>query len=152
MVFTQEQTHPFYINITSVIRLVKRNHLNFSSSLKSTSHFLPQSTLCRRSDSSSEANSSCCLRSDVWSHLEYRLVSSAQIAILQITLSDDVGLLLRPVTLLKRRLWHRSFPVNFAKFLRTPFWENASERLLLWLRTCSSYAFNVFVCLFLESS
>ena len=24
-------------------------------------------------------------------------------------------------TLLKRRLWHRCFPVNFAKFLRTPF-------------------------------
>ena len=27
---------------------------------------------------------------------------------------------LRPVTLLKKRLWHRCFPVNFAKFLRTP--------------------------------
>ena len=27
---------------------------------------------------------------------------------------------LRPATLLKIRLWHRCFPVNFAKFLRTP--------------------------------
>ena len=27
----------------------------------------------------------------------------------------------RPATLLKKRLWHRSFPVNFAKFLRAPF-------------------------------
>ena len=27
----------------------------------------------------------------------------------------------RPATLLKKRLWHRSFLVNFAKFLRTPF-------------------------------
>ena len=27
---------------------------------------------------------------------------------------------LRPVTLLKKRLWHRYFPVNFPKFLRTP--------------------------------
>ena len=27
----------------------------------------------------------------------------------------------RPATVLKRRLWHRLFPVNFAKFLRTPF-------------------------------
>ena len=27
---------------------------------------------------------------------------------------------LRPTTLLKIRLWHRCFPVNFAKFLRTP--------------------------------
>ena len=26
-----------------------------------------------------------------------------------------------PATLLKKRLWHRCFPVNFAKFLRTPF-------------------------------
>ena len=28
---------------------------------------------------------------------------------------------LRPASLLKKRLWHRCFPVNFAKFLRTPF-------------------------------
>ena len=28
---------------------------------------------------------------------------------------------LRPATLLKKRLWHRCFPVNFAKFLRTTF-------------------------------
>ena len=26
-----------------------------------------------------------------------------------------------PVTLLKKRLWYKCFPVNFAKFLRTPF-------------------------------
>ena len=28
---------------------------------------------------------------------------------------------LRPAILLKKRLWHGCFPVNFAKFLRTPF-------------------------------
>ena len=28
---------------------------------------------------------------------------------------------LRPATLLKKRLWHRCFPVNFEKLLRTPF-------------------------------
>ena len=28
---------------------------------------------------------------------------------------------LRPATLLKKRLWHSCFPVNFVKFLRTPF-------------------------------
>ena len=28
--------------------------------------------------------------------------------------------------LLKKRLWHRCFPVNFAKFLRTPFSQNTS--------------------------
>ena len=37
---------------------------------------------------------------------------------------------LRPATLLKKRLWHRCFPVNFVKFLRTPFLQNTSERLL----------------------
>ena len=31
---------------------------------------------------------------------------------------------LRPATLLKKRLWHRCFPVNFVKFLRTPFLQN----------------------------
>ena len=33
----------------------------------------------------------------------------------------------RPATLLKMRLWHRCFSVNFAKFLRTPFLQNASR-------------------------
>ena len=28
---------------------------------------------------------------------------------------------LTPATFLKKRLWHRCFPVNFAKFLRAPF-------------------------------
>ena len=37
---------------------------------------------------------------------------------------------LRPATLLKKRLWHRCFPVNFTKFLRTPFLQNTSGRLL----------------------
>ena len=32
----------------------------------------------------------------------------------------------RLVTLLKKRLWHRSFPVNFAEFLRTSFLQNTS--------------------------
>ena len=41
------------------------------------------------------------------------------------------GVLRRPAVLLKKRLWHRFFPVTFAKFLRTPFSQNTSERLLL---------------------
>ena len=36
-------------------------------------------------------------------------------------------------TLLKKRLWDRRFPVNFAKFLITPFLQNTSGRLLLSL-------------------
>ena len=38
---------------------------------------------------------------------------------------------LRPTTLLKKRLWYRCFPVNFANFLRTPFLQIISGRLLL---------------------
>ena len=36
--------------------------------------------------------------------------------------------------LLKQRLRHRCFPINFAKFLRTPFLQNTSGRLLLNIR------------------
>ena len=38
---------------------------------------------------------------------------------------------LSPATLLKKRLWHRCFPVNFVKYSRTPFLQNTSGRLLL---------------------
>ena len=40
---------------------------------------------------------------------------------------------LRPATLLKKRLWHSCFLVNFGKFLRTPFLQNTFWRLLLML-------------------
>ena len=40
---------------------------------------------------------------------------------------------LRPATLLKKKLWHRCFPVNFAKFLRTPFLQSISRALLLYV-------------------
>ena len=33
---------------------------------------------------------------------------------------------LSPATLLKKRLWRRCLPVNFAKFLRIPFLQNTS--------------------------
>ena len=43
----------------------------------------------------------------------------------------------RPATLLKKKLWHSCFPVNFAKFLRTPI-QNTSGRLLLYFaQSCS---------------
>ena len=38
---------------------------------------------------------------------------------------------LRLSTLLKKRLWHRCFPVNFAKFLRAPSQQDTVRRLLL---------------------
>ena len=41
----------------------------------------------------------------------------------------------RPETLLKKRLWHRRFPVNFAKFLKTPFLKKTSGRVLILVLT-----------------
>ena len=38
---------------------------------------------------------------------------------------------LKPASLLKKRLWHRCFPANFAKFLRTPFFIEHLQRLFL---------------------
>ena len=40
--------------------------------------------------------------------------------------SQEHTLGLRPATLLKKRLWCRWFPVNFVKFLTTPFLQNVS--------------------------
>ena len=38
----------------------------------------------------------------------------------------------RPPIWFKKRLWRRCFPVNFAKFLRIPFSQNTSGRLVLY--------------------
>ena len=48
---------------------------------------------------------------------------------------------LRPATLLKNRIWYRCFPVNFAKFLRTPFLQKTSGRLLLCFMALSDWEF-----------
>ena len=46
-----------------------------------------------------------------------------------------------PATLLKKRLWHRCFTVNFAKFLRTPFLQNTFGWLLLCFMAFSDWEF-----------
>ena len=40
---------------------------------------------------------------------------------------------LRSATLLKKRLWHRHFSVNFAQFVSIPILKNICERLFLAL-------------------
>ena len=46
--------------------------------------------------------------------------------------NEVAGLRLRPLaTLLKKRLWHKCFPVNFVKFLRAPFSQYNAGRLFL---------------------
>ena len=46
---------------------------------------------------------------------------------------------------IKKRVWHRSFPVNCAKFLRTPFLQNNSGRLLQLLQQSWRSEFSVLV-------
>ena len=62
------------------------------------------------------------------------------------------------VTLLKKRLWHRCFPVNYAKFLRTLFLQNtsggcfckffkeyarwSSRRSFVWCKHCRIWSIN----------
>ena len=54
---------------------------------------------------------------------------------------------LRPATLLKKRLWHRRFPVNFAKFLRTPFLTEHLQWLPLSNYSLSILTFSIFLFL-----
>ena len=61
-------------------------------------------------------------------HLCQRLFFN-KVAGLRLIFDEVAGL--RPATLLKKSLWHRYFPVNFAKFLRTPFLQSTSRRLIL---------------------
>ena len=71
--FVKNRPIQFHINSTRVARLLKRNKLNLASIANhsiSTSHFLNQSTVSRKSHSNSEANSSCCQKLDAWSYLE----------------------------------------------------------------------------------
>ena len=43
---------------------------------------------------------------------------------------------IRSATLLKKRLWHRCFPGNFLKFLRTPFFTEHIWWMFLTLAVC----------------
>ena len=40
---------------------------------------------------------------------------------------------MKPATLLKTKLWHSCYVVNFEKYLRTPFLQTTSGRLFLHL-------------------
>ena len=48
---------------------------------------------------------------------------------------------LRSATLFKKRLWHKCFPVNFAKFLRTFFFTEHLRSLLLHIGLFSCFTF-----------
>ena len=58
---------------------------------------------------------------------------------------------LRPATLLKKRLWHRYFPVKFVKFLRALFLQNVSGRVLVKNYFFSNFSFTTIRWLDLET-
>ena len=63
---------------------------------------------------------------------------------------------LRHATLWKKRLCHRCFPVNFAKFLRTPFFTEHLRWLLLkkvicWYRKLIIHIIISFICNFWQA-
>ena len=60
-----------------------------------------------------------------------RLQQSLSINNKILIMSQKTEAAIRAATLLKKRLWHRCFPVNFAKLLKTPFLQNTSGQLLL---------------------
>ena len=67
----------------------------------------------------------------------YKKVVLRNFAKLQENTCARVSFLIKlQATLLKKRHWHRCFLVDFAKFLRTPFLQNTSGRLLLGLHNC----------------
>ena len=51
---------------------------------------------------------------------------------------------LRPATLFKKKLWHRGFPVNFTKSLRTSFVKEHPRWLLLYVVTFETSMFVAF--------
>ena len=54
---------------------------------------------------------------------------------------------LKHATLLKKRLGHRCFPMNFTKFLKEPFLQNTSGRLLLYsVENLSARSYSVNKC------
>ena len=58
---------------------------------------------------------------------------------------------LRPATVLKKRLWHRCFPVNFVKFLRTPFYKERLWWLLMPKNICMLVFHELSQCLGLRT-
>ena len=56
---------------------------------------------------------------------------SVKKVLLKVSQNSQKNTCARVSTLLKKRLWHKCFPVNFAKFLRTSFIIEHLWRLLL---------------------
>ena len=61
---------------------------------------------------------------------------------------------LRPATLFKKRLWHRCFPINFMKFLKTPFFTEhfqwlafATLKIPYSNTLCNTSAAEAWICL-----
>ena len=79
-----------FTSIASVLSDQSNETISVFPSLKSGSHFPPQSAVSWRSYSSSKTNSNCSHRLDVWSVGSSAEISSASISVLQITLAGSL--------------------------------------------------------------
>ena len=70
-------------------RLLNISRINKKGVLKIEICFVPYSTVSYRSDSSSDANSNCCHKSDALSNQMKRLASSTKIGILHINILQE---------------------------------------------------------------
>ena len=59
------------------------------------------------------------VRVRVWLRISVRIRAGGGAIFIELVCTKAADL--RPATLLKKRLWHRCFPMDFAKFLRSPF-------------------------------
>ena len=93
--------------------------------------------------------------------LEGRIRSSRSKVFVQKGVLGNFANFLRSATLLKKRLWHSCFPVNFAKFIRTPFLIEHLRWLLLknyhfqdfgFVKNCLSGTFNYFSGLYYQGN
>ena len=81
----------------------------------------------------------CCKRIIIFllsSFVDFNWLLLSKMILVRVPRKQAVGRMcsvkkVRPATLLKKSLWHSCFPVNFAKFLRAPFFKEHLWWLLL---------------------
>ena len=70
-------------------------------------------------------------------------VKKVFLEVLQNSLENTCARVSRPATLLENRLWHRSFPVNFEKFLRTPTFYRTPPVALSAIHIQHKFTYNI---------
>ena len=111
----------------SLIRFnLQNNHGNPSSG---EPHYSPQNGQPNSDDTVFRGSRRCCSIKKVF----LKVLQNSQETPVSKSFFFNKAAGLSPATLLKKRLQHKCFSVNFAKFLRTPLLQNTSRRLLNYI-------------------